>query len=208
MKRFLLFFMAVILFSAGANATNFSVTISGFSYTPSTLTVNVGDIVTIEASSLHPLVQVSQASWNADLNTQLSGGFSSTSNFNLTITAAMAGTTIYYVCSNHVGSGMKGQITVNVISGITENQVQTSDFTVFPNPVTTNAFLTVSLLKASKISFSIYDLSGRFVTKFIDINLQPGALTLPFDTPRLQKGVYVLQMKTSQNVIRKQIVIQ
>ena len=207
MKKFLLFLSSLFLLIGNSNATNYDVTISGFSYTPATLTVNVGDVVTIEASSFHPLVQVSEASWNSDLTTPLSGGFTSTTNFALTITASMAGTTIFYLCNVHGPSGMKGQINVNLAAGITENQVHDFNFTVYPNPVMSDASLNISTKKAGKISFSMYDLKGRMVTQFADINVQSGQITVPFDTAPLQKGLYILQMRTSQGLLRKQIVI-
>lgn len=208
MKQVLLLFSVFILLSNDGKAENFNVAISGFSYSPATLTVNVGDVVNIEASAFHPLVQVNQATWDANGNTLLSGGFSSSANFALTITAAMAGTAIYYACSNHAISGMKGQINVNVISGTTESRAYDFNFKVFPNPVSTDAWLNISTKKSEKISFSLYDLKGRFVTQFADITIQAGDITVPFDVPPLQKGLYILQMRTSQGLIRKQIVIQ
>lgn len=208
MKQVLLLLFSFFLLTGVLNAASYTVTISGFSYTPPTLTVNVGDVVTIEASGFHPLVQVSASSWDANDATPLSGGFSSSVTYNLTITAAMAGTTIYYACSNHAASGMKGMIDVNVISNIRENQAHDYNFTIYPNPVAADAWLNVSIKKAGKISFSMYDLKGRLVTRFTDINLQAGTITIPFHTAPLQKGLYVLQMRTSQGLLKKQIFIQ
>lgn len=208
MRQILLFLSLLFLLTNTGKAENFNIAISGTSYSPSTLTVNVGDVVTIEASDFHPLVQVSQSTWNAGSSAALSGGFSSTTSFNLTITAAMAGTTIFYVCSNHVASGMKGQIDVNVVSGITENKVQDFNFTLYPNPVLSDALLNISAKKAGRISFMIYDMNGKIITRFADMQMQPGEITVPFVTPALQKGVYILQMRTSQGMMRKRILIQ
>ncbi len=208
MKQFLLLFSVCVLMVSHSKAENFNISISGTSYSPATLNVNVGDVVTIEASDFHPLVQVSQSTWNAGSSTALSGGFSSTTNFNLTITAAMAGTTIFYVCSNHVASGMKGQITVNVVSGITENKLQDFNFTLYPNPVLSDALLNISAKKAGRISFMVYDMNGKIITRFADMQMQQGEITLPFDASSLQKGAYILQMRTSQGIMRKRILIQ
>ena len=208
MKQFLLLFSVGVLMVSQCKAENFNITISETSYSPATLNVNVGDVVTIEASDFHPLVQVSQSTWNAGGSAALSGGFSSTTNFNLTITAAMAGITIFYVCSNHVSSGMKGQINVNVLSGITENKVQDFNFTLYPNPVLSDALLNISAKKAGRISFMIYDMNGKRITRFADMQMQQGEITLPFDASSLQKGTYILQMRSSQGIMRKRILIQ
>jgi len=59
----------------GMNAATFSVNISGFSYSPASLTVAVGDVITIQASGTHPLVQVDGATWNAGGTSSVTGGW-------------------------------------------------------------------------------------------------------------------------------------
>lgn len=188
-------------------ATNFSVTISGFSYTPDILTVNVGDVVTIEASGFHPLVQVSANDWSAGNPTQLPGGFNSTVNFNLTITQAMAGTTIYYGCSNHMASSsMKGSISVNLTSSVSDNNRKEFNFTVFPNPVTDNSWLNISLKKAGKTSLTLYDLNGKLVHRYFNSSILPsGEQTIPFKQKQLPKGTYIMVLQTESGVLRKQL---
>lgn len=208
MKPTLLALIFVSLFFLNASAANFTITINGFTYASDNITVNVGDQVTIEASSFHPLQQVSEATWNANGTTPLSGGFNSTTNFTFTITAGMSGTTLYYICSNHVSSGMKGKINVNVAAGIPENSIRDFNFTVYPNPIIADAWVNVSVKKAGKISIVMHDMQGRIIQHIIDMNVKPGEMTLPLDASRLQKGTYILQMRTSQGLLKKQIVIQ
>lgn len=210
MKKYLIILIFSCFYFSTGYATSISITISGFSYTPASITANVGDVVTIEASSFHPLIQVSQSTWDANSSTQLQGGFNASSNFDLTITAGMAGTTIFYVCGNHVASGMKGQITVNVASGISENRVREFNFTVFPNPVSSssNSWLNISTKKAGKINLSLYDLQGRLINHLMNNFFQAGEITLPFNAANLQKGIYLLQLRTASGIMRKQIIIQ
>jgi len=208
MKSTFLSFIFASLFFLNASAANFNITINGFSYVLDNITVNVGDQVTIEASSFHPLLQVSQATWNANGTTPLSGGFNSTSNFTFTITAPMGGTTLYYVCSNHASSGMKGQINVNVAAGIPENSIRDFNFTVYPNPIMADAWINVSVKKAGRISIVMHDMQGRIIQHIVGMNVKAGEITLPLDASRLQKGIYILNMRTTEGMIRKVIVIQ
>ncbi|MCX6256625.1 MAG: putative Ig domain-containing protein, partial [Bacteroidia bacterium] len=100
---------------------NFTIMVSNYvvdandvtlSYIPDLTVVNIGETVTIMASSLHPLVQVSSDTWNANLNDPLPGGFGvQTSDYTFTITSP---DTIYFVCQHHVSAGMKGRIVVNI----------------------------------------------------------------------------------------------
>ncbi|MCX6256431.1 MAG: putative Ig domain-containing protein, partial [Bacteroidia bacterium] len=112
MKKIIFSIVVCIIIINAIKATNFTVTIVNFTYSPALTTVNVGDVVTIDASTLHPLVQVSAATWNANLATPLPGGWGvKTSNYTFTITTT---DTIYFVCQNHVSIGMKGRIVVSV----------------------------------------------------------------------------------------------
>jgi plastocyanin len=205
MKQLLVLFIMCGLFSS-AKAAQFNVNISGQSYSPATLTVNVGDVVIIQASDFHPLIQVSLANWNA--NNAVQEGFGATSDFTLTITAAMAGTTIYYGCSAHFGSGMKGQINVNVVSGINENQIRPFNFTVYPNPVTADSWMNVSVKSAGRISITVYDLNGRIINHLLEQQVKAGEFTIPFPVNSLQKGTYIIQMRTAKERLEKQILVR
>lgn len=210
MKRILPFLITFLFYQLQTKAANFTITNSGLTYSPNTLTVNVGDVVTFNVDFLfHPTVQVSQTSWNNNDATQVSGGFlfQSGSSGVLNITAGMAGTTIYYLCSNHVFSGMKGTITVNVVASVTENQKRDFNFTVFPNPVTSNSFINISTKNAGSTTITMFDVNGRLVQKIVDMNLKPGEITLPLNAATLQKGTYYLLMRTNQGTLKKQIII-
>ena len=58
MKKIYSYILFTIL-AVSMKATSYTVSISGFAYSPSTLTVTVGDVVTISASGTHPLAEVS-----------------------------------------------------------------------------------------------------------------------------------------------------
>ena len=205
MKQLLVLFIMCGLFSS-VKAAQVNINISGFSYSPDLVTVNVGDVVIIQANSTHPLIQVSQANWNA--NNAVQEGFGASSDFTLTITTAMAGTTIYYGCSAHISGGMKGQIVVNVVSGINENQIRPFNFTVYPNPVTADSWMNVSVKSAGRISITLYDLNGRTISHLIDQQVKAGEFTIPFPVNGLQKGTYIIQMRTTKEQLKKQILIR
>lgn len=207
MKKFLLLVSLAIGISHSLKAANFNIDINGFTYTPDDLVVNVGDVVVIDAQSFHPLQQVSEATWNVNGNTALPGGFFSTTPFTLTITAGMAGATIFYVCAAHAATGMKGRIRVNVTSSIDENRVLDFNFTVFPNPVTPASRINISTKKISDVSILLYDASGRVVQQVVKFKMQPGEITLPFSAVALSKGTYYLLMRTNEGILKRQIVV-
>lgn len=111
MKKVLLFAVA-LLFAFSASATIHEVSTSGITYNPNVVNATVGDTVSFTIPSNHPTREVSQSTWNANMSTVLAGGFGTFDvNFQLIITEDML-PVVYYVCVNHIGSGMKGLINV------------------------------------------------------------------------------------------------
>jgi plastocyanin len=203
-------FLVVLFFSGAVYAGTVNINTVGNSYSPSDVTVNVGDVVNIFAVSQHPTTQVSQATWNTNQTTPIGGAMfvSETSTINFNITAGMAGTTIYYVCENHVGSnGMKGKITVNVTTGLEENFTRDFNFTIYPNPVKNNSVLNISLKNPDRVSVKIFGMDGRMVSNYLDQKMNAGAYTLPFNAAKLGSGIYIMQLHTAKGVLRKQIVV-
>ena len=75
MKKNLLILSILILNIAISSGKTWIVTYSGFTFSPSTITINLGDTVNFQLSSIHSALEVSQATYNADENTALKGGF-------------------------------------------------------------------------------------------------------------------------------------
>ncbi|MCF8258804.1 MAG: T9SS type A sorting domain-containing protein [Flavobacteriales bacterium] len=183
MKKFLLSIAMLTLAAGHVSAETHVITISGTTYTPALVDAVVGDEVTISASGSHPLVQVSQATWDASGNTPLAGGWGSlTTAHTFTITADED---IYFVCSNHVGMGMKGRITVSIATGV-DGPEEVAALHVYPNPVTDGRvnFTNGADLPDGSI-LELYGANGQMVTSAlvrgrsasIGTSLTPGIYT-------------------------------
>lgn len=90
-------------------ANTFVVSTSGLAFSPSVITIYKGDTVQFQISSIHNAVEVSKAVYNANGITS-NGGFSTP--FGGGKVAFKTSGTFYYVCTNHVSSGMKGIVNV------------------------------------------------------------------------------------------------
>jgi plastocyanin len=206
MKHLFIAVFACILFSvAGAQHI---ISINGNSYLPNTLTVNVGDEVIIEASKIYPLAEVNPDSWHVNRLSPQNNGFSSSSNYKILITAAMAGQTIYFGSAAHLASGMKGRIIVNAVPGIFVSDNRDFNFTVYPNPVKTDSWINIELNKSERISIQVYDMNGRIVRTFIDQQMHAGDMKMPFTLNQLESGNYIVQMRSGNRRINKQIIVQ
>lgn len=174
-------------------ATDHVISTSGLTYAPAELTVNVGDNITINASSVHPTTEVSQATWEANGTAALVGGFG-TNTASFTFTVEEVGI-IYYVCDNHIASGMKGLINVLDPVGIPE-LVNSDGFTLNSNPLVAGLLgytLEDEALIGSQLE--MYDLSGKLV---FQERLVSASSTLQTD---LNVGVYLLVLRRNDEAI-------
>ncbi len=129
MKHLMLIALLTIAAASPVAATKHTVTFSGLTFSPSLLTIDEGDTVEFVLSGIHNSREVSQSTWNANGTTALGGGFSVP--FGGGEVVPSGADTHWYVCTNHVLSGMKGRIVVNPLvappSSITINSIVDRD---------------------------------------------------------------------------------
>lgn len=109
--------LAAALFLVAATATPLSaaqhvIQASGLTFVPATKTINAGDTVIFSINATHNAVQVPESSWNANEDNPLAGGFAVPFGGG-TIVLPDTGT-YFYICQNHILSGMKGKLIVIV----------------------------------------------------------------------------------------------
>src|SRR5437899_6669803 len=80
-----------------------TITNSGFSFSPASLTIPSGDDVMFSLESIHDAVEVSQAVWNAN-STTANGGFTTGVGGGLVPASKLTVGMHWYVCTFHVDS--------------------------------------------------------------------------------------------------------
>ena len=170
------------------HATKYNVALNGFAYSPTALTVHVGDTVTIGGSLSHPLLQVSKATWNANGTAALAGGFGpSTKNVTFTVTSQ---DTIYYICTAHVQFGMKGKIVVAGLAGIDNQVVPGLSVSLFPNPVSETG--TVKFTgNPESVTVALFSIDGQLQKDLTPSVVKIGGESyVTFDASRMPAGNY------------------
>jgi plastocyanin len=158
MKTILLSFFLFLIVQAGFGKV-WTVTNGGTKFSPATTTITFGDTVNFVLESIHNAEEVSQATWSANGNTLLAGGFATGFGGGMVLPAQLSAGTHYFVCDPHASMGMKGTIIVKSASGIDENKIQ-PPVAIFPNPA--NDFINVkTTLNNSGIPYAIVDDSGK-----------------------------------------------
>ncbi len=170
--------------------TTHTIADDGFAFSPDSLSINVGDSVSFTGNDFHPVLEVSENTWNDNGVTALSGGFAFP-NGNGKLLFSEAGTH-YYVCTAHVANhGMKGRIFVSSPTSVpgVKNSLVTS---VYPVPLT-GSTLFVGLNKGgqSQAALSVYDLAGQLMIN-AEVSGHNGVFGL--DCSGLSAGSYVLKV--------------
>jgi len=168
---------------------------AGNSFNPADVTVNQGSIVRFDVGAGHPVLQVSEATWNANGTTPLPEGFSfsdGTGDYQANIPG-----TIYYVCTFHVNFGMKGTINVLDVTGIEDFQ-DSFDNNLYPVPA--KIFITYFTKSISPIEeIRILDIAGRNMMTLPKPPILDGQVTI--DIEHLRTGAYFIIVKSADRII-------
>jgi len=202
MKKLLLNTIAVacLTFSVQAQTTH-TITISGLTYVPSSLTIAEGDEVTISASSIHPLVEVSKGTWDSDGFTPLTAGFSGITTQTIKFTNAGD---YYFVCPRHVDLGMKGMITVTTTTGLFKEATSLNGVKIYPNPAVSD--LMIQLEQATQVqNISLVNAQGIEVSNQA-INASITSYTL--NVSSLESGLYQVVISTPEKKIYNKVVVR
>lgn len=186
MKKFILTFTFCLFLLSIHAQTRHVISSSGLEYTPDSLVVMVGDTIEFDVGASHPTTQVSQSTWQSN-GTNSNGGFDFSNGQGEFVVQNQG--TLYYVCVNHVSSGMKGRIFA--MPSIGNDEKALSEFQAYPNPVQDFLFLNMPVQPEVETA-GIYNLKGQLV-KAIALDNISGPLRV--NTSQLQEGIYILQIK-------------
>lgn len=204
MKKTLLALFMISIAATGFGTT-WTITNDGFEFAPDDISIQVGDSVLFTLGNIHNAVEVSQATWEANGNTPLPGGFSVPFGGGLVLPDNLPAGTHYYVCTPHASGGMKGIIHVENSSGVPANPL-TAKINIYPNPSSGKFQLDiVDSQFAGDYRLAVYDLKGSEVYAAT----QPGEqTTLNLDFSSFPKGLYVIKLSKGYLVYKRKIVVQ
>ena len=196
MKTIILLLIMMLAIPCISFSKTYTITNSGFTFSPSTLTVNVGDTVNFVLENIHNARQVDQSTWDANGNTS-NGGFDTPDGGGMVVLNQVG--TVYYVCKYHASLGMKGTITVNATTGISsETSSLPQSYLLmqnYPNPFNPTTEISYALPYESKITLSIYDLTGKEVTKLVNNTESAGYHSVNFSAADLSSGIYFYRIE-------------
>jgi len=208
MRKMIIILLVTLTTANTSFSTTFTITNSGFSFSPSNITINVGDQINFVLESVHTAREVSQATWNAN-GTTSNGGFD-LPNGGGTVTFNQAGT-YYYVCVPHASFGMKGIITVNTATDVkTTGETIPNNFILmqnYPNPFNPTTTISFSLPTKSFVSLKVYDVLGNEVAVLLSDELPAGKFERQWNAAELPSGVYFYSLKAGSFTSTKKLLL-
>lgn len=159
-----MFLQFMLAFTSLSFSATHTITNSGFTFSPSSITINVGDTVNFNLASMHTAREVDQATWNAD-GTTSNGGFDLPFGGG-TVVLTQAGVH-YFVCVPHASLGMKGSITVNTANDVkTAGKALPDNFMLmqnYPDPFNPSTTIRYNLPNRSIVRMVITNTLGQQV---------------------------------------------
>jgi plastocyanin len=204
MKTSLLTCFFLSLFITGYCETH-TVENSGFTFSPATLTIQEGDTVVFNLDNVHNVVEVSMATWNANGNTPLAGGFQLGFGGGMILPAQLEVGTHFYVCQPHAGMGMKGTIIVQETTSIGDGPT-VSALSLFPNPSNGDVNLMISGQEiAGDYHVDVYNMQGEKVYGILRSG-QDEENSL--DLTLLANGVYIVRVFDGTAIHSRKLILQ
>ena len=186
-------------------STTWTVTNSGFNFSPATITIASGDTVMFNIDNIHTVLEVSEATWNANDNTPLPGGFGLPFGGGMLLPDDLSEGTHFYVCEPHASMGMKGRIIVEG-SSATDETLLRSDIALFPNPTKGKFQVLMGDTEfAQNFDLEIYDSQGKIV--FSTSKFDPKVIH-EIDLSDFENGMYFIKLYGDTEIYCSKIVVQ
>jgi photosystem II stability/assembly factor-like uncharacterized protein len=86
-----------------------------------------------------------------------------------------------------------------------KNNVSLTDLNIFPNPVSDKSKISITVDKASDVTFRVFDMTGKLYKEFTYRNLIAGENQFDLDAANLVKGTYVLSATTNSGKTKSRL---
>lgn len=192
--------IGALVTSAMAQTTHKISIVAGPAYSPSQLHINVGDTVVFPANGGHPLVEVTEQTFNAGGTTQKTDGFACQTNCKQVFPTAG---TFYYACAFHSGLGMKGSIIVTPPTGLQTLELS-SKVHLFPNPA--NAQVNIQFGTSTAVqSIELIDANGF---KALQQVVAAPISSYQFSVAGLASGLYQVVVTTADKRLTGKLMVK
>jgi hypothetical protein len=101
-----------------------------------------------------------------------------------------------------------GIIAKSTPTNIISYQPGTCELNISPNPILSQAYITLRLNQVENIKISIISIEGRTIAQIFSGKLREGEYNFKWDAQRVLKGLYIISMNTNRGSIIKKIIVK
>ncbi|MDP2888531.1 MAG: T9SS type A sorting domain-containing protein [Bacteroidota bacterium] len=122
-----------------------------------------------------------------------------TSNGKLTFLSANANTYTFTVVVSDGQASANLVVSVKVDFNVAVETIIEPEYTfsIYPNPVSDNTNIKISMKKHGQINLSIYDLQGRQIFVVTNTEYEAGEIMISYDASNLKSGAYICRLITA-----------
>jgi hypothetical protein len=106
------------------------------------------------------------------------------------------------------GTGLYGQTTNGLSSGIVSVKNENENLKIYPNPVKKSASITYTINSDEFVKLSLHDMMGREIESLVNDNKTAGTYKVHINAEKLAKGMYVIKLEAGNVVSVQDIVIE
>ncbi len=207
MQKFNSVFISFILFIFYANTASSStwvVQVADFAFSPSNLSVSVGDSIKWQwVSGIHTTT-------SANIPAGANGWDSPITISNQTfIYVVPAPGTYQYVCTPHAPA-MSGSFTATPIGIKNEGSSIPSGYKLhqnFPNPFNPVTEIQLDIPKSSFVNLTVYDIVGKLAEVLVNGNLEAGSYSVEWNASQYPSGIYFYQLSTGNFIQTRKMIL-
>jgi plastocyanin len=205
LNPFLLIMMVFIISSTKSFSQNLHVVeLSNFMFSPSTITITVGDTIQWTNVSGNHNVVADDGSFTSGAPAFAPWDFIHIFN--------TEGTFPYY-CEPHGGpggTGMSGVITVETPVSVLEQEIALDDFKLnqnHPNPFNPSTNIQFSVPQTSYVTLEVFNALGESVDVLVFEELNAGTYNYDWNASNLTSGIYFYRLQTTEFVETKKMIL-
>jgi plastocyanin len=200
MNKTIILFLILTLTAGISFSTTHIITNSGFTYSPGSITIILGDTVKFVLESNHNAREVDQVTWDEN-GTASNGGFDLPFGGGTVVPAQLG--IHYYVCVPHASFGMKGTITVNSATDVKPaSKVEPNNYLLkqnYPNPFNPATTIEFSISHQSFVSLKVYNSLGEEVSALINSKLPKGNFSIEWNAENFESGIYFYRLEINSD---------
>lgn len=198
--------VSLLLVAIRAGATTHVVQFGGAlgeSYSPSSLSVTVGDTITWEGDfSAHPLSSVTVPNGAATFHN------ASGTVFSYVVTVAGS---YDYQCDFHASLGMTGSFTATVASGVRVlKSSQPKAFALdpnYPNPFNPSTVIPFELPAQAHVNLDVFNVIGQKVASLVNETVPAGSHSVVWKASNVPSGVYFCRFQAGEFAQTRRMVL-